>query len=197
MALLEFCSKELKQVVGTETGIDPSVPYVHYYEGMLSLGRYRLPDSGRDLLKYKPPTPDFLKFQVGHFYRVPLWELVYHHCVVSTWYWGDYNNKAPEVWDRRDLFNILYGTPPMYMFDQAAWEKDKARFVESYKNICPLVRKLGYGEMLSHEFLTPDHAVQRTRWNSGVEIIVNFEEAPRRLSDGRVVKAMGWLATQK
>ena len=197
MALLEFCSKDLKQVVGTETGIDPSVPYVHYYEGMLSLGRYRLPDSGRDTLKYKPPTPDFLKFQVGHFYRVPLWELVYHDCVVSTWYWGDYNNKAPEVWDRRDLFNILYGTPPMYMFDQAAWEKDKARFVESYKNICPLVRKLGYGEMLAHEFLTPDHAVQRTRWNSGVEIIVNFQEAPHRLSDGRVVKAMGWLVTQK
>ena len=33
-------------------------------------------------------------------------------------------NKAPEVWDRRDLFNILYGTPPMYMFDKAIWAKE-------------------------------------------------------------------------
>ena len=98
MKLLEYCSRDEKLVVGTETGIDPSVPYVHYYEGMMSLGPYRLPDAGRDMLQYKPPTPDFLKFQVGHFYRIPLWELVYHDCVVAQWYWGDYNNKAPEVW---------------------------------------------------------------------------------------------------
>lgn len=197
MALLEFCSKDLKLVTGTETGIDPSVPYVHYYEGMLSLTRYRLPDAGRDMLKYKEPTPEFLKFQVGHFYRVPLWELVYHDCVVSTWYWGDYNNKAPEVWERRDLFNILYGTPPMYVFNRPTWEKERARFLESYRNICPLVRKLGYEEMLSHQFLTPDHAVQRTRWASGAEIIVNFGEAPHRLADGRTVPPLGSLHSDR
>lgn len=194
MALLEFCAKDLKLVVGTETGIDPSVPYVHYYEGMLSLGPYRLPDSGRDMLGYKAPTPQFLKFQVGHFYRVPLWELVYHDCTVAQWYWGDYNNKAPEVWDRRDLFNILYGTPPMYMFSKEYWEKESQRFVRSYKNICPLVRQVGYDEMLSHEFLTPDHAVQRTRWTSGMEITVNFGARPYAAPDGKEVGALSFAA---
>lgn len=193
MKLLEFCSKDMKLVVGTETGIDPSVPYVHYYEGMLSLARYRLPDAGRDMIKYKEPTPDFLKFQVGHFYRIPLWELVYHDCVVAQWYWGDYNNKAPEVWNRRDLFNALYGTPPMYMFDKATWEKEKQRFASSYQAICPLVRKLGYDEMLSHEFVTPDHAVQRTRWKSGAEVVVNFGDSAYNLPDGRTVNPMGSL----
>ncbi len=187
MKLLEFCSRDNKLVVGTETGIDPSVPYVDYYEGMLSLGPYRLPDAGRDTQKYKPPTPDFLKFQVGHFYRIPLWELVYHDCVVAQWYWGDYNNKAPEVWDRRDLFNTLYATPPMFMFDKATWQREKDHFVASYKQICPLARQLGYDEMLSHEFLTPDHAVQRTRWKSGTEVVVNFGDAAYRLPDGRTV----------
>ncbi|MGD0091795.1 MAG: glycoside hydrolase [Planctomycetota bacterium] len=195
MALLEFCSKDQKLVVGTETGIDPSVPYVHYYEGMMSLGPYRLPDAGRDMEQYKPPTPEFLKFQVGHFYRLPLWELVYHDCVVAQWYWGDSNNKAPEVWDRRDLFNILYGTPPMYLFNKEQWEKQKPRFVASYQSICPLVRKLGYDELLSHEFLTLDHAVQRTRWSSGTEVTVNFGDKPFATPDGKEVKALGWVAS--
>ena len=190
MKLLEFCSRDSKLVVGTETGIDPSVPYVAYYEGMLSLGPYRLPDAGRNTMQYKPPTPEFLKFQVGHFYRIPLWELVYHDCVVAQWYWGDYNNKAPEVWPRRDLFNTLYATPPMFMFTKQTWQKEKEHFVESYKQICPLVRQLGYDEMLSHEFLTPDHAVQRTHWKSGAEVVVNFGDAPYRLTDGRTVEAM-------
>lgn len=193
MALLAFVSKEMKLVTGTETGIDPSVPFVHYYEGMLSLGPYRLPDAGRDMLLYKPPTPDFLKFQVGHYYRLPLWELVYHDCVVSQWYWGDYNNKVPEVWDRRDLINILYGTPPMFMFDKAGWEKHKARFLASYRNICPLVRQIGYDEMLSHEWLTSDHTVQRTRWASGREIVVNFGEQEYRLDARSSVKPMSWV----
>jgi hypothetical protein len=190
MKLLEFCSRDSKLVVGTETGIDPSVPYVHYYEGMLSLGPYRLPDAGRDTQKYKPPTPDFLKFQVGHFYRIPLWELVYHDCVVAQWYWGDYNNKAPEVWDRRDLFNTLYATPPMFMFDKHVWQNNKDHFVASYKQICPLVRRLGYDEMLSHEFLNPDHSVQRTRWKSGAEVTVNFGDADYRLPDGQTLSPM-------
>jgi hypothetical protein len=145
------------------------------------------------MLQYKPPTPDFLKFQVGHFYRIPLWELVYHDCVVAQWYWGDYNNKAPEVWQRRDLFNILYGTPPMFMFNKETWQKEKEHFVSSYRTICDLARRLGYDEMTGHEFVSPDHSVQRTRWKSGAEIVVNFGDSAVRLPDGRTVETMASL----
>ncbi len=196
MALLDFCSRTEKLVVGTETGIDPSVPYVHYYEGMMSLGPYRLPDAGYDMIGYRTPTPDFLKFQVGHFYRIPLWELVYHDCTVAYWYWGDATNKEPEVWSQRDLYNILYGTPPLFLFDKASWAKNKAHFARTYQTVSPLVRRLGYDEMRSHEFLTPDHAVQRTRWASGMEIVVNFGNAPYSLRKGVTIPAMGWWTPQ-
>lgn len=193
MELLKFCADDCKLVVGTETGIDPSVPYADYYEGMMSLGPYRLPDAGYDMIAYRKPTPEFLKFMVGHYYRVPLWELVYHECVVAQWYWGDSNNKAPEVWDRRDLFNILYSTPPLYMFSKETWQNSKAKFVSSYKAICPVVRKFGYDEMVSHSFLTPDHSVQTTRWRSGKQIVVNFGDSEYALPDGKKLAAMSWL----
>jgi len=198
MKLLEFCSKDMNLVTGTETGIDPSVPYVHYYEGMLSLGPYRLPNAGREMIKYKPPTKDFLKYQVGAFYRIPLWELVYHDCTVAMWYWGDYNNKAPEVWDRRDLFNILYGTPPMWMFDAKIWQRQKARFLQCYKNVCPLARKVGYAEMLRHEFLTRDHLVQRTIFSNGTVILANFGEKPFLLPPAEGgVQPMGYVVSDR
>lgn len=191
MALLDFCSRQEKLVVGTETGIDPSVPFVDYYEGMMSLAPYRLPDSGRDLMQYKTPTPDFLKFQVGPFYRIPLWELVYHDCVVADWYWGDSTNKEPEAWDKRDLFNSLYGTPPLFLFDKAVWAKNQAHFVRTYQTVCPLVRRLGYDEMRSHAFLTADHTVQQTRWASGATVTVNFGDKPYPLRPGVVLPAGG------
>ncbi|KAA3607094.1 MAG: hypothetical protein DWQ01_15425 [Planctomycetota bacterium] len=189
MKLLRWVSEELGAICGSETGIDASVPYVHYYEGMLSLVPFRLPDSGYSVAKYVKPTPPFLKFQVGPYYRVPLWELVYHDCTVASWYWGDSNNKAPEVWDQRDLINLLYGTPPLYMLHPEIWKRFKDRFGESYQRVCPTVRRVGYDEMVDHQFLTQDHTLQKSVWSSGLEIVVNFGDKDRTLADGTVIRA--------
>ena len=57
MELLEYMSKTHGLVTGSETGHDAAVPYVHYFEGMLSLGPYRVPDSGRDMLRVWNEVP--------------------------------------------------------------------------------------------------------------------------------------------
>jgi hypothetical protein len=191
MALLRYMSEDMKLVTGSETGHDAAVPYVHYFEGMLSLGPYRVPDAGRSMGKIWDEVPERVaKFQVGHKYRLPLWELVYHDCVVAQWYWGDYNNKLPALWDKRDLFNILYGTPPMFMFNRQVWGQYKDRFVQSYKTVCPIVREVGYAEMVEHRFLTPDRDVQQTSFANGVTITVNFGNKPYQLPDGHTVDSM-------
>ncbi|HPD14200.1 MAG TPA: glycoside hydrolase [Planctomycetota bacterium] len=188
MELLRVVSEECGLVCGSETGHDAAVPFVHYFEGMLSLGPYRVPDSGRAMQKLWDSVPEpVAKFQTGHFYRLPLWELVYHDCVVAQWYWGDYNNKLPSLWDRRDLWNALYGTPPMFMFDRKLWEASRDRFVRSYKTIEPTARATGYSEMLSHRWLTPDHAVQETRFANGVVVTANFGDKPFVLANGTML----------
>jgi hypothetical protein len=184
MELLAKVSGTFKLVTGCETGHDASVPYLHYFEGMLSLGPYRVPDSGRAMQKiWDTVPPEVAKFQLGHRYRLPLWELVYHDCVVAQWYWGDYNNKLPSLWDKRDLFNALYGTPPMFMFDRELWRKEKDRFVRSYQATSPVARATGYAEMTDHRFLTADRDVQRTTFANGVTVTVNFGDKPYEQGD--------------
>jgi hypothetical protein len=193
MKLLEYVSKDMKQVTGCETGHDAAVPFLHYFEGMLSLGPYRVPDAGRNMQRIVEEVPERVaKYQLGQAYRLPLWELVYHDCVVAQWYWGDYNNKLPALWDKRDLFNVLYGTPPMFMFNGKLWQAQKERFVQSYRNTCPHVRSVGYEEMTDHKILTSDRNVQQTVFANGVTITVNFGSADYRLPSGAVVKAMGY-----
>jgi hypothetical protein len=192
MDLLRLVSDRFHLVTGSETGHDAAVPFVHYFEGMLSLGPYRVPDSGRDMQRIWDEVPERVaKFQLGHAYRLPLWELVYHDCVVAQWYWGDYNNKLPSLWDKRDLFNALYGTPPMFMFNREVWQKNRDRFVQSYRNTCPVVRAVGYAEMTDHRFLTPDRAVQQTAFANGVTVTANFGTSPFKLPDGAEVRPMG------
>ncbi|MBN1509163.1 MAG: hypothetical protein JW955_20120 [Sedimentisphaerales bacterium] len=191
MELLRYMSQDMHLVTGSETGHDAAVPFVHYFEGMLSLGPYRVPDAGRQMQRIWEEVPERVaKYQLGHKYRLPLWELVYHDCVVAQWYWGDYNNKLPALWDKRDLFNALYGTPPMFMFSRQFWDQNKDRFVRSYRNTCVVGRAVGYSEMIDHSFLTEDRSVQQTRFANGVVVTVNFGKAPFTLPDGAVLAPM-------
>lgn len=198
MELLRYVSEDCKLVTGCKTGHDAAVPFLHYFEGMLSLGPYRVPDAGRDMARLWTNAPErVVKFQLGEAYRLPLWELVYHDCVVAQWYWGDYNNKLPMLWDKRDLFNVLYGTPPMFMFGRSLWEENKARFVQSYTNTCPYVRQVGYSEMTDHRFLTPDRSVQQTVFANGTTITVNFGLSSYRAPNGIIVAAMGFQVSKR
>jgi len=193
MELLRYMSEECGLVTGSETGHEAAVPYVHYFEGMMSLGPYRIPDAGRRMAELWDEVPERVaKFQTGHRYRLPLWELVYHDCVVAQWYWGDYNNKLPKLWDRRDLWNLLYGTPPMFMFNRKLWQERRERFVRSYKTAAPVARATGYHEMLSHRWLSDDHAVQETRFANGVTVTVNFGQKPHALADGTLLGPLGY-----
>ncbi|MCX6878204.1 MAG: DUF5696 domain-containing protein [Verrucomicrobia bacterium] len=177
-------------VCGSETGHEASVPFCDYFEGMLSVGPYRVPDSGRDMLRIWHEVPELLtKYQVGEAYRLPLWELVYHDCVVAQWYWGDYNNKLPQIWHKRDLFNALYGTPPMYLFDIKQWHEKKAQFAASYKIAQPVSRATGYSAMIDHRILTPDRKVQQTVFANGVTVTVNFGDTPFKTADGPEIPA--------
>ena len=59
---------------------------------MQSGGFYSWPAGyvGQDLPKTREEIgKDYLTYGIGHYYRIPFWELVFHDCIVSTWYWGD------------------------------------------------------------------------------------------------------------
>ena len=188
MELLAYLSRDQKLVTGSETGMDMAVPYLHYFEGMMSLGPYRLPDSGYDLTTYKAPSEEFKTFQLGPKYRIPLFELVFHDCVADSWYWGDSSNRVPEFWDERDMFNALYGTMPLFILDQRAWDGDKDRFVKSAKDATAVARATGYSEMTDHQFLTPDHTVQETRFADGTQVWANFSGKAYKVRPGLTVK---------
>ena len=195
MELLKLIG-DLGLVCGSETGHDASVPFCDYFEGMLSLGPYRVADSGRNMIQVVDEVPPQIeRFQVNPALRLPLWELVYHDCVVAQWYWGDYNNKLPAVWRKRDLFNALYGTPPMYMFTRRNWNENKDKFAVSYKTAATVARETAYAEMTDHNILSPDRMVQQTRFRHGMKFItvtVNFGGKPFTLPDGTVLEGLDW-----
>ncbi|MBC7328606.1 hypothetical protein H5T87_10940 [bacterium] len=189
--------RSLGLVVGSEHGIWWAVPVIDYIEGMMSGNPAHFSWPAGQLIRPKSKEEEFSdpfgnklpkwelyeKWGIGHKWRVPLWELVFHDCVVSTWYWGDATDfllqAAPEVTAKKDAFNILYGTIPLLW--SRTWQSNRDVFLKSYRSTCKLHEVIGDKEMLSHEFLTPDHDVQKTLFSDGTMVVVNFGEKPYKL----------------
>ena len=185
--LLKMLCEKFSIVVGAEQGMDAFVPWCDYFEGM-SPTCARMPHGragyGRgDMFRDDGRVPKQLtaseldrveRFGLNEKYRIPLFELVYHDCVCSHWYWYDYSNHPICFWKKRDCFNALYGTAPMYIFNYAQWRKRKVEFVESWKRVGGIARSSGFSEMTCHRVLSPDCSVQETRFTNGLSVVVDF-----------------------
>lgn len=168
-------------LVGTEVGREDGVAYYHYNEGMLSPILYRSFDAGRRMTHiYRGAQVDeaVTRFMLNPRCRVPLWELVFHDCVISYWYWGDSTNCCPEYIKTRDLFCQLYGLPPLYSFAASDWEQLRPLILDSYRRTVPLAHKLAFCEMTEFQYLQPDRLVQKTMFSDGTEVIANFSSEP-------------------
>ncbi len=185
-------------ISGTEEGAEPYLSSFCYCEGKMSPALYRINyrESGRRKAHlYTPEEHEkvFDAFMLNPRYRIPLWELVYHDCAVSYWYWGDSSNCCPELLPLRDLFNVLYGQPPLYSFHVSDWTEWKDRLLESALRASRTAELTGYERMLSFEYLSKDRLVQRTAFANGVSVMVNFSEKEFCLKSGRVLPPMAEL----
>lgn len=191
----------LNLVTGGEHGKWWCAKDMHYVEGMQSgghanyswpAGHLRRPESKTD----DPRTPGkptnafttrYEVYGVGPKFRVPLWDLVFHDCITTTWYWGDSTDflikAAPEITPRKDAFNILYASMPMYwMNKQGLWKNDREAFLRSYFHATKVHETIGMEEMVAHYFLNNDRTVQMTSFADGTDIIVNMDPIPQTVT---------------
>lgn len=191
--LCAYVGDELGLVAGGEHGRYYDVPYLDYHEGMMGGANYSWPAGYlRDVKSRDELSANYLKYGIDPSYRAPLFELVFHDCVVNYWYWGatnDYLHQvAPEITDRKTAMNVLYGTPPMMWVNEHGlrWSVPAERqlMIDIYLQTCKLHEIIAGQEMKAHEFLTPDRAVQRSTFADGTVCTVNFGTAPYALSSG-------------
>lgn len=155
LELLKFLSGQ-GLVVGSEGGTDWAIPICSFFEGLpgSSEGFY----SGIE--------------SMGFGIIAPLFNLVYHDAIVCYWQHGQPFGR--EDHSNHVLHDLLCGQPSSWSLVYEQWEDLKPLILQCYKLLADFHKKTAYHPMISHEFLTPDFAVQRTRFGDGSEVTVNF-----------------------
>jgi len=184
-------------MVGSERGKWWGVPWACYYEGIQSTGSFKDTGiSGWPIDRPAHTTPKYLYTELSPEHRLPLFELVYHDCVLTTWWWGDQNHRIPEVWARKDLIQVLYGTMPLWFLstrNMPFFYRNRDRFRLCYDHVCRWHRAVAFDEMTDHRHLSDDLALQESRFASGLRVVANLGEKPQALPDGRVLPGYHYL----
>lgn len=140
-AVLHWVHKNLG-IVGTEDGSDWVIPYVDYVTSRMN----RDASTGTD-----PDHEDAIP--------VPLYELVYHDAVVTTY--------SP-----RELRGLLHGSAPAMYIGRPDWESD----LRAVHRMAALHRRVGLLEMTNHEFLDNNRRKERTTFADGTTVTVDWDK---------------------
>ena len=197
---------DLGLVVGTEHGRWWTAKTAAYQEGMMTL-QFKCPWDAGYLDKPAPGTDlkPYLDYGLSPVKRLPLYELVFHDCVVNYWYWGDSTDWLhaidPRLTDVKDAMNVLTGTPPLVWVGPRSGfglpAKNFGRFLQTTEATLPVHRQVFGVPMTQHEWITGDRLVQRTAFGNGIETWVNFGEAPFAVETPRgreVIDRNGFIA---
>jgi hypothetical protein len=140
-------------VVSSEEPIDWAVPHI-------------------DLVHHAP-------YMNGYGIPVPLFNLVYHDCIVTPWFTEKATKRVAPYFgkDSGFLHGLLNGGPGYLTWSYP--ENVDLDFSEAEMEQCRIIsglfQKVGYEEMLSHEFLKDDYRKQRTTFSNGIIVEVDFD----------------------
>ena len=134
-------------IVGTEDGSDWVMPYVDYVTSRMN----RSPHSGND-----PEHEDAIP--------VPLYELVYHDAIVTT-----YGSNDPR--------GLLHASVPEWYQGP-----DRPIDLQAVRRMAALNKRLALVEMKNHEFLDNNYRRERTTFADGTTVTVDWDHNTATIS---------------
>ncbi len=165
-------------VNGTEHGQEQWIPYFDMFEGMT-------------YLETRPLG------QLSH--HAPLFNLVYHEAIANFGKIQDPDNEVTENGDFRikALRSMLFGRGTTIFFAPYEFEGMKPMIEMARDLVSPVHKETFYAELLSHEYLSADFKVQRSRYSSGTEVIANLGSVSQKIENGIVIPGYGYHITMK
>lgn len=165
-------------VNGTEHGQEQWIPYFDMFEGMTYL-------ENRPLSVISHPAP--------------LFNLVYHEAIANFGKIQDPDNEVTANGDFRikALRSMLFGRGTTIFFAPYEFEGMRPMIKMAQKLVSPVHEETFFSELLSHEYLSADYKVQRSRFSSGTEVVANLGPVAQKIEGNTSIPGYGYRITMK
>lgn len=170
--------EEMGLIPATEDGFDGIIDHLVYTEGLHSPDCFRFDNCGRNQthIHNAEQTKYLGLYMMNPECRVPLWQMVYHDCLITLPYWGDSLAATPDFTIRKMQFACLYGCAPLFSFTVGNFPVLKETIINAYKKVTEIHGKIATLPMTDFEIITEDYCLQRSVFGNKYEVIVNFSD---------------------
>ncbi len=184
--------EEMGLIPATEDGFDGIINHLVYTEGLHSPDCFRFDNCGRNQthIHNAEQTEYLSRYMMNPECRVPLWQMVYHDCLITLPYWGDSIAATPDFTIKKMQFACLYGCAPLFSFAVGNFPVLKETIIEAYKKVTQIHEKIATLPMTDFEIITEDYCLQRSVFGNKYEVIVNFSDKDYEYN-GEVISACG------
>ena len=168
----------LNLVNGTEHGQEAWIPYFDMFEGMTYLGTTPLSTISK---------------------KAPLFSLVYHDAIATFGKIQDPDNEVTDNGDFRikSLRSILFGRGTTIFFAPYEFNGMADMIKMANKLVSPIHKETFYAELASHEYLSADFKVQRSKFSNGTTVIVNVGPVSQKIENNQIIPAFGYHITRE
>ncbi|SDE42675.1 hypothetical protein SAMN05421636_10527 [Pricia antarctica] len=165
-------------VNGTEHGQEQWIPYFDMFEGMTYIEGYPLSE-------------------LSH--PAPLFNLVYHEAIANFGKIQDPDNEVTANGDFRikALRSMLFGRGTTIFFAPYEFEGMAPIIKMARDLVSPVHEETFFAELKSHEYLSPDFKIQRSRFSSGTEVVANLGPVTQKIEGGTAIPGYGYRITMK
>ena len=189
---LQYISRERGLVLGSESAVAWSVPFLHFTHGPETphtsflwdlhkqkdvFGGWWPPERPPIFFKQMQADPQFVRAEYDPSCRIPLYQAVFHDSIVATDRWESSLLKFKNLIRERSLMTLLYGVPTIWNLDLKTLRSDGQRLKKLYSFFSPIHKRIGDLPLTSFEWLTRDRLVQRTRFGEELSLTANFGTA--------------------
>ncbi len=136
-------------------------------------GKYWPPEMMDIFFKEIPLKEKYQHLYFDLRFKIPLWETVYHDCLISTAHPSSPSLKYSGIKTDVALTEMFYQYPPVYNLNYDFFLKNKERIVHEYRFYSLTHPKTVKYPATGFEFLTADRLVQRIQFGK-IRIVANF-----------------------
>jgi hypothetical protein len=137
------------------------------------LGHYWPPEMLEIAFKEVPLKETYKHLNFDPRFKIPLWETVYHDCLISTGHPSSPSLKYANIKTDVALTEVFYQYPPIYNLNFAFFQNNKERILHQYKFYSKTHPKTCKYPVTEFEFLTKDRRVQNIKFGD-LQFVANF-----------------------
>lgn len=162
--------RSLGVLTGSELCTWWATPVLDYCKGGMYVGRLHF------LLRY---------------IHAPLFNLVFHDAMVI--FDGTVGISRDYEYSEEVLECLAYGVNPIFSCSLPYYEGLRGVLQEQSAALSDVLRRVALDELEDHEYLDEGYNVQRTRFSSGTEVLINTDSSPYQLASGESLAPRGFL----